>query len=98
MPSNQFGYFLASQGGSGLSYINGGIFCLSGGPLGRYNQPERSSTPNSPTGDLTIGPNSYRGPGGSVTVAAGQTWNFQAWYRELGGFSNFTDAVSITLE
>ncbi|MEZ6019661.1 MAG: hypothetical protein R3F17_06015 [Planctomycetota bacterium] len=99
MPSNQFGYFLASQGGSGLSYINGGIFCLSGGPLGRYNQAgEIFNTQFAGTGDLTIGPNSYRGPGGNVTVAAGQTWNFQAWYRELGGFSNFTNAVSVTLE
>ncbi len=25
----------------------------------------------------------------------GETWNFQAWYRDTGGTNNFTDAVSV---
>ena len=37
-------------------------------------------------------------PMGNVSVLAGQTWNFQAWYRDNnpGPTSNFTDAVSVT--
>jgi hypothetical protein len=33
-------------------------------------------------------------------VAAGQTWNFQCWYRDSnpGPTSNFTDAVSVTFQ
>ncbi|MCP3915911.1 MAG: hypothetical protein GY711_10185 [bacterium] len=51
-----------------------------------------------------------RGPVGSVTidlnalpltpqraVRAGETWNFQCWFRDLSS-SNFTDAVSITFD
>ena len=30
-------------------------------------------------------------------ILAGQTWNFQAWFRD-GGTSNFTDAVSIPFQ
>jgi hypothetical protein len=34
-------------------------------------------------------------PTAFVPVQPGQTWNFQAWYRDLGGTNNFTDALSI---
>ncbi|MEZ5973750.1 MAG: hypothetical protein R3E96_02580 [Planctomycetota bacterium] len=75
------------------------VQCLIGGPLGRYNQPlEVFFTGTTGNATLNIGPASYRGPGGNVAVFAGDVWNFQAWHRENGGFSNFTDAVSITLE
>ena len=37
-------------------------------------------------------------PGGPVPIQAGETWHFQAWYRDAnpGPTSNFTDAVSVT--
>ena len=38
-------------------------------------------------------------PGGLVAATAGQTWNFQAWYRDaVGGTatSNFTDGLAVT--
>jgi len=99
MPLNQFGYFLAGEGGFGTITVSNGVQCLIGGPLGRYNQPlEVFFTAGTGTASLNIGPASYRGPGGNVTVFAGDVWNFQAWHRENGGASNFTDAVSITLE
>jgi len=44
--------------------------------------------------DLPVTPT----PLGTIAIAAGQTWNFQAWYRDdnPGPTSNFTDAVSLT--
>ena len=35
-----------------------------------------------------------------VAVLPGDTWNFQAWYRDnnLGPTNNFTDAVSVTFQ
>ena len=44
--------------------------------------------------DLTAVPQ----PTGTVAVQPGDTWNFQAWYRDLGGTNNFTDAVSVTFQ
>ncbi|MEM1453406.1 MAG: hypothetical protein AAGI22_30160 [Planctomycetota bacterium] len=40
-------------------------------------------------------------PVGPVAAAAGETWNFQGWYRDsVGGSatSNFTDGVSVVLQ
>jgi hypothetical protein len=40
-------------------------------------------------------------PNGPIAVLAGETWNFQAWYRDaIGGqtTSNFTDAVAVTFQ
>ncbi len=31
-----------------------------------------------------------------LSTSPGDTLNFQAWYRDLGASSNFTDAVSVT--
>ena len=36
---------------------------------------------------------------GTVATSAGQTWNFQAWFRDQVGLgSNFTDGFSITFQ
>ncbi|MEZ5976553.1 MAG: hypothetical protein R3E96_17415, partial [Planctomycetota bacterium] len=95
LPLNQFGYFLTSQGGSGIVMIGGGNYCLNGGPVGRYNQnSEIFFTGTEGRGELTILPFQYRTPTGDVSALAGQTWNFQAWHRENGGQSNFTNAVT----
>jgi len=40
-------------------------------------------------------------PNGPIAVLAGETWHFQAWYRDaVGGqtTSNFTDAVAVTFQ
>jgi hypothetical protein len=34
----------------------------------------------------------------TVMAQAGQNYHFQAWFREGGGSSNFTDAVSVTFQ
>ncbi|MEZ5976229.1 MAG: hypothetical protein R3E96_15730 [Planctomycetota bacterium] len=33
---------------------------------------------------------------GSPTIAAGETWYFQLWFREAGGASNFSNGVGYT--
>ena len=36
---------------------------------------------------------------GTVGVSAGESWNFQAWFREgVGLGSNFTDGLEITFQ
>ena len=40
-------------------------------------------------------------PTGFVTAIAGDTWNFQAWYRDAvsgSATSNFTDGLSVTFQ
>ena len=41
-------------------------------------------------------------PTGFVSAAAGETWNFQAWYRDVGtggnAVSNFTNGLSVTFD
>lgn len=95
MPVNQFGYFLASEtqafiGGAGGS---SGNLCL-GGQIGRFNSQIQNSGATGEFGisvDLTSIPVTP-----PAAVLAGETWNFQAWFRDVGSTSNFTDGVSVT--
>ncbi|MCP3915060.1 MAG: hypothetical protein GY711_05855 [bacterium] len=97
LPPGQFGYFLAGQT-QGFFNPPGsqGIICLMGN-IGRYNSV----------------PDIIQGPSGSVAIdltsipvnppraaMAGETWNFQCWYRDVNptSTSNFTDGVSITFQ
>ena len=101
MPTFQFGYFLVSQNGFGFGPVPGsaGTYCLIGGPVGRYNQPlEIFDTGANGLASLSINPNAMRTPTGDVQAMAGTTWNFQAWHRENGGSSNFTNAMSLLME
>jgi len=102
MPVNQFGFFLTSMT-QGLVMNPGGSngnLCLSG-TIGRYVT--AGQIKNSGAGgtfdlalDLTLTP---AGPV-FVSIAAGETWNFQCWFRDTGPMgqpqSNFTDGRSIT--
>jgi len=73
-----------------------GVICLACGfhgcgGIGRYNQ--GGSIIQGPTGSLSIDLTSLPlSP--PVAVLAGDVWNFQCWYRDLGS-NNFTDAVSV---
>jgi hypothetical protein len=103
LPDNSFGYFLNSrtQGFVANPGNSQGNLCL-GGAIGRYvgpNEVQNSGT----TGtfelqlDLTMTPT----PTGFVAIMPGETWYFQAWYRDLVGgvaTSNFTDATCITFQ
>ena len=101
LPTNAFGYFLTSLTQQVVVLPGGsqGNLCL-GGAIGRYVGPGQVQNSGA-TGsfslalDLTATPT----PNGLVAVAAGETWNFQAWHRDsVGGnaTSNFTDGLSVS--
>lgn len=100
MPFNQFGYFLAGQSASSITPPgSSGVFCVGGGAFGRYNQNiEVFFTATSGEAQLTIDPAAFRGPSGNVVATAGETWRFQAWHRENGGDSNFTNGIAVFLD
>ena len=99
LPQNQFGYFLASQSQAFITNVPGSVgnLCL-GTPIGRYVQQVQSSGAQGAFSvmiDLTNIPLSP-----PVAAQPGQTWNFQAWYRDNLGFqtSNFTNGYSILFQ
>ncbi|MEZ6014477.1 MAG: hypothetical protein R3F49_05145 [Planctomycetota bacterium] len=100
LPTNAFGFFLTSLTQSNVPNPGGsaGTLCL-GGSIGRYvggGQIQNSGA----TGmiSLAVDLGQHPSPSGFVQVNAGETWNFQAWYRDsVGGVatSNFTDGFEI---
>ncbi|MEM8710758.1 MAG: hypothetical protein AAGG01_07375, partial [Planctomycetota bacterium] len=101
LPTQSLGYFLVSPNEANVPNAGGssGTLCL-GLPLGRYagNVINSGSTGEyQMTVDLTSVPQ----PTGSVAAVAGETWRFQAWYRDsfLGvPTSNFTSGLAVTLD
>lgn len=100
LPNNSFGYFLTSitQGlvvGPGGSQ---GDLCL-GGDIGRYNASGQVFNSLSVgRAELALALGATPTPAlGLISIQAGETWHYQAWYRDANptSTSNFTDAVSI---
>ncbi|HRV81732.1 MAG TPA: choice-of-anchor B family protein, partial [Planctomycetota bacterium] len=102
MPTGQFAYFVTGTG-QVAPFVPGGSMgnlCL-GGSLGRFNLLSQigntgGSGSISLTLDLTSMPTNPTQP-----VLAGQTWYFQAWYRDvfLGmSTSNFTNGLMVTFQ
>ncbi|MCP3996252.1 MAG: hypothetical protein GY722_14505 [bacterium] len=73
-----------------------GFICLAGN-IGRYNQ--TADIVQGPTGSIQLDLTSIP-VNPAQAVLPGDTWNFQAWYRDNnpGPTSNFTDAVSVTFQ
>ena len=102
LPNNAFGFFLASttQGFVASPGGSAGNLCL-GGSIGRYVGPGQIQSSGA-TGSFTLLLDLTQTPtGGSFTsITAGQTWNFQAWFRDVlpggGATSNFTDGRSVS--
>jgi len=100
LPNSSFGYFLTSttQGFVANPGGSSGNLCL-GGSIGRYVGPGQIK--NSGTlGAISLALNLTQTPqpSGFVTIAAGQTWSFQAWFRDSAGgvaTSNFTNGLTI---
>ena len=95
LPVGIFGYFLVSDKQGNIPNAGGssGTLCLSGG-IGRYAKQIQKSGPGGDFSlvlDLTMIPR----PGGTHSVVAGETWNFQSWFRDFGMTSNFTDGLEI---
>ena len=99
MATNQFGYFINSMS-QGFSSPPGsqGNLCVSG-QIGRHTADVMSTGAAGEFSlqlDLTMVPT----PGGNVAVNAGETWYWQAWFRDVnpGNTSNFTDGICITFQ
>ena len=101
MPAQTFAFFIVSRSTGFVANPGGsaGNLCL-GGSIGRYSsfaQNSGAAGEISQVIDLTAIPL----PNGSVAAAAGDTWRFQAWFRDAQGgqaTSNFTDGLAITLQ
>ncbi len=101
----QLGYFLNSMGQDQIA-IPGALspLCLGGNQtLGRHNRPgEFGLSGMDGTLSLQLDLADLPSPFGSIVAQAGQTWYFQAWFREPGaggaGNSNLTNGVAITLQ
>ncbi len=102
LPPNGFGFLITSRTQALVSNPGGsqGTLCL-GGAIGRYVGPGQVQN-GGPAGafslqvDLTQIPQ----PNGFVSAIAGETWNYQAWYRDSspsGATSNFTDGLSVLM-
>ena len=102
LPTNQFGFFLNSLSQGFIANPGGsqGNLCLTSG-IGRYSRPGEIKNSGACGSfaldvDLTNTPT----PLGSVGIQPGETWNFQAWFRDQNptNTSNFTDAVTVTFQ
>lgn len=104
LPFGSVGFFLASRSFATVFPVPGseGRLCL-GSPIGRFVGPGEVRMAGSERQmvlrvDLTRIPT----PTGPQGALVGETWGFQAWFRDvsLGGAatSNFTDAVALTLQ
>ncbi|MFT5733883.1 MAG: hypothetical protein ACI8WY_002564 [Planctomycetota bacterium] len=98
LPRFSFAYALASKD-SGFSALPGGSqgnICLTGA-VGRIVQEFRQAGTDGRI-SIALDTTTMPQPNGAESIAAGETWWFQVWYRDAnpGVTSNFTDAVGIT--
>ena len=93
LPTNQFGYMVASQSTASVA-VGQGILCL-GAPIGRFSNNVQNSGQNGRV-DLSV---DLSQPLNGVTFTPGATWNFQFWYRDNnpGPTSNFSSAIELLL-
>jgi len=104
LPLNQFGFFLTSRTQGFVATPGGsqGNLCL-GGTIGRYVAPGQIQNAGA-NGALTLALDLTRTPEGPAFVAiqAGETWNFQTWFRDVGPggapWSNFTNGLSVSFQ
>ncbi|MEZ6002853.1 MAG: hypothetical protein R3F17_16835 [Planctomycetota bacterium] len=102
LPLNQFGIFLVGPTQGVIANPGGsqGNLCLVSS-IGRYNQiPQIFFTGGTGSGSLTLDLTQTPTPSAPTAILAGQTWNFQAWYRDLNptSTSNFTDGLAIDFQ
>lgn len=100
LPLHSFGYFMTSRTQDFVANPGGsqGNLCL-GGAIGRYVGPGQVQN-SAGAGRFTLAVDLAHQPTptGPTSVAPGETWSFQAWYRDsLGGqaTSNFTNGVAV---
>jgi hypothetical protein len=97
LPVGIFGYYLASETQGFVQNPGGsdGNLCLAG-KIGRFVKQVAKSDAN---GEISIVVDLTQIPvAPPVAVIAGETWNFQCWYRDVGNTSNFTDGLEILFQ
>ena len=102
LPSNQFGIFVTSRMQAfimGAGGTSNGNLCV-GGQIGRFSDPSQILTSGA-LGTFSLGVDLTQLPQGSgfTSAMAGETWNFQGWYRDgVGLGSNFTDGLQVDMQ
>ena len=102
LPANSFGFLLTSQTQNFVPNPGGslGNLCMSGN-IGRFVGPGQIMSSGS-VGEWSLALDLTQIPQGATfaSVIAGETWNYQGWYRDItpGGAqsSNFTPGLEIT--
>ena len=99
LPTTSVGFFLASSAQGFIANPGGtqGNLCLSGS-IGRiYNGPGAFASASSGMMSVSFNPAALPQIGGNVAIQPGETWNFQAWYRD-NPTPNFTNGLSVTFQ
>ena len=76
--------------------LGGGVLCISAGSLGMFRLPVVNS---GILGTMQFQPNLLMPPQAAGQIQAGQTWKFQAWFRDSAagvGQFNLSDALALT--
>ncbi len=102
LPANQFGIYVGSLTATAATPVAGsqGRICL-GGAIGRYDGGSQIlySGPASAF-ELRVDTAGLELPNGTVAAQPGQTWFFQAWFRDISPMgaptSNFSDALALS--
>ncbi|MEM8709673.1 MAG: C-type lectin domain-containing protein [Planctomycetota bacterium] len=101
MPANTFGFFLNSPG-FGVTSAPGtqGFLCINSGGIGRFIRPgEIQVSDSSGVFGLDVDLTSLPRPTGIDQIQSGESWAFQAWFRDATSTgqptSNFTDGVMV---
>ena len=96
MPAFQFGIFLTSQD-QAATPVASGTLCL-GGNVIRFQGPGQILQADA-NGEFSLPVDTTAIPAGVPTaIMSGDTWNFQAWFRDVGAMgptANFTNGVSV---
>ncbi|MEL6431366.1 MAG: hypothetical protein AAFZ87_00855 [Planctomycetota bacterium] len=101
LPPLQFGIFITSRIQALQVLPNGGSLCL-GGQIGRFQNLEQIfQADGGGRGSLRVDLTAIPQTTWTVAVQPGETWNFQAWYRDPASpstISNFTEGLEITFQ
>ncbi|MEL6714545.1 MAG: hypothetical protein AAFP86_12265, partial [Planctomycetota bacterium] len=98
LPANQFGIFLIAADAAFVPNPGGsdGNLCL-GGAIGRYSTSAQIfGTGPDGVASLDTDDDVVPIPTGFVSITLNETWRYQAWFRDVGGTSNFSNAVQQT--
>ena len=99
LPVGSNGYFVVSRDQNVIVNpgANQGILCVASTAMGRYGNNVLTADPAG-TVSLAVDLTAIPQPLGSVPALAGDTWNWQYWYRDAnpGPTSNFSTALSVT--